>query len=302
MPANIGAVSVKVDDLDGMREEFRAIWDGLESKALPRMVLCHPQTYYDQELTVAWEGAPSKSAFNRLIDSPARREIVRSMAAGQAGVFVLLESGNNEKDKAAAAVVQKALNEFSEEFELPLYAKQAMGLPLDEEVEVTFSLLRIAREDPDEEALMDIVQIGFPESEIGGREPLLSTVFGRGRILPFLVGDDISEDNLFYYLGYLSGNCSCEIKWQNPGFDLLIRSNWYKVLAGEVPPPLPHTSRKVAVTKVTPQRADANAASAASTETSSPLLRNLLIAAGAVLILVAALTAILMRRAGKETV
>jgi hypothetical protein len=312
MPVNVDALSVNVDKMDEISEEVRAVWDSLDDQTLPRMVVCHPRIHYGQELTVAWSGEPSEAVFRRLIDSPARRDIVRKMASGQAGVFVLVESGDREVDDKAAALVQKALDQFAEEFELPPYAKEAMGIPPEEEVEVTFSLLRIARDDPDEKGLMDIIDIGIPETADDRKEPLLSAVFGRGRILPFLVGEEISEDGVFYYLGYLSGNCSCEIKLQNPGFDLLMRSNWYKVLAGEVPPPLPRTVRNVVATEVPTESADVEAsaaaaaeateptAAAAPTESGSPLLRNLLIAAGSVLALVVGLTVVLMRRAGKE--
>ena len=43
---------------------------------------------------------------------------------------------------------------------------------------------------------------------------------------------------------FLSGACSCQVKEQNPGFDLLLSADWNAELFGEgVDPPAPRTTR-----------------------------------------------------------
>jgi hypothetical protein len=51
-------------------------------------------------------------------------------------------------------------------------------------------------------------------------------VFGRGRALEPLIGRGIHPDNIMEVSSYLCGACSCEIKDQNPGIDLLLAANW----------------------------------------------------------------------------
>ncbi len=59
------------------------------------------------------------------------------------------------------------------------------------------------------------------------QEPLVYPVFGRGRSLLPMIGAGIIADNIQEYAEFLVGACSCEIKEQNPGFDLSVAAaNW----------------------------------------------------------------------------
>ena len=48
-----------------------------------------------------------------------------------------------------------------------------------------------------------------------------------------LVGRGINEENIEESCQFLVGACSCEVKSQNPGADLLVRANWESVVADE---------------------------------------------------------------------
>ena len=50
--------------------------------------------------------------------------------------------------------------------------------------------------------------------------------------MPPLIGDGITEDNVLDYTYYICGPCSCQIKYQNPGMDLLVSRDWYAFLEG----------------------------------------------------------------------
>ncbi|RMG02037.1 MAG: hypothetical protein D6741_04315, partial [Planctomycetota bacterium] len=56
--------------------------------------------------------------------------------------------------------------------------------------------------------------------------PAVYAVFGRGRTLPALVGDEINPENMLAVLDFLAGACSCTVKAQNPGCELVFRWNW----------------------------------------------------------------------------
>ena len=57
-------------------------------------------------------------------------------------------------------------------------------------------------------------------------DPIAIPVFGRGRSYFALVGKGINDDNIDEACQFLAGACSCEVKSQNPGVDLLFRVNW----------------------------------------------------------------------------
>jgi hypothetical protein len=76
------------------------------------------------------------------------------------------------------------------------------------------------------------------------REPMVFPIFGRGRKLDALAGKGISTENVEEYCAFLSGPCSCQVKLQNPGLDLLLAAEWESVPGGEkapaqAPPPAP---------------------------------------------------------------
>jgi hypothetical protein len=61
-------------------------------------------------------------------------------------------------------------------------------------------------------------------------EPLVFPVFGRGRSLLPLVGAGITPENIRGSARFLAGACSCQVKEQNPGFDLLVAANWNELI------------------------------------------------------------------------
>ena len=61
---------------------------------------------------------------------------------------------------------------------------------------------------------------------------MLFPAFGKGRVLPPLIGAGISEENALADCGYLCGACSCQVKNQNPGMDILVKADWWTALEG----------------------------------------------------------------------
>jgi hypothetical protein len=71
------------------------------------------------------------------------------------------------------------------------------------------------------------------ESDLADRsEALAFPVFGRGRALWPLVGRGINAKNVQEASEFLVGACSCQVKEQNPGFDLLLSADWDSLLLG----------------------------------------------------------------------
>ena len=58
------------------------------------------------------------------------------------------------------------------------------------------------------------------------KEPMVFAVYGRGRAMPPYVGKGITQANLVDCIAFLAGACSCMVKDENPGVDLLMRWDW----------------------------------------------------------------------------
>jgi hypothetical protein len=162
---------------------------------------------------------------------------------------------------------------------------------------VRFGLLEIAHDDPDEDLLVSALLKSEPDLERYG-EPMAFPVFGRGRALYALVGDGIQEKNIREACQSMLAWCSCEIKALSPGTDLLISADWSRPFGGRMvtDPEIPLTgpsaflqAREPAKTAA-PQRAreparpvavDAAVPAQAPRSGGSPLVRNVLVLAGA---------------------
>ena len=205
-----------------------------------QMALSFPKKPREAEKPPIWQGPFTDEAVQSLVDSPLRRELRKRLLAGESAVWVLIESGDRAKDDKAFASLTAALGEAQSSLKLPdgvVTPSAAAGraqenaevLRSDLPLEIAFSTLRVPRTEAKEAALL--AMLTHLEDDLGSYagEPMVFPVFGRGRALEPLIGAGIHKDNVVEHSGYLCGACSCEVKDQNPGFDLLIAANWSPV-------------------------------------------------------------------------
>jgi hypothetical protein len=228
---NVNVRIVDLDELDADSEEAaadRALYSALGEPALPALAVLYPQSLNIPKPLVS--GPPDREAIGKLLDSPARQELVNRLAAGQTAVWLLLESGKEDQDGAAAALLEDELKKLESELELPeLTTAPEDSLLTSAPLAVGFSLLRVRRDDPAEQALVAML-IGS-ESDLAERnDPMVFPVYGRGRALWGLIGPGITAKNIHDASAFLVGPCSCEVKEQNPGFDLLLAADWDELL------------------------------------------------------------------------
>lgn len=210
------------------------------------------ELYYPPKLRQAadkpiWSAPVSDENVRIMLDSPVRREMRQRLLTGQSAVWLLLESGDAPKDDAAAKVIEAALQAAQEKLKLPdgvitqdeandpkKRRENADVLQSDLPLKIEFSTLRLSRQNAEEAAL--IAMLMHLESDLGDyvKEPMVFPVFGRGRALEPMIGKGIHADNILEASTYLCGACSCEIKEQNPGIDLLMAADWSPVASQEV--------------------------------------------------------------------
>jgi len=198
-----------------------------------------------REPVVAWDQPLTRTAVQGLLDSPVRADVAKRLIAGDAAVWLLLEIGDKAKDDAAFALLEKELGELEKTLMLPL---DPMAGTEDEDdgaaagSGIRFSILRLKRDDPKEAFF--VASLLRTEPDLGEFEaPMVFPVFGRGRALYALVGRGVNIDNIRDACEFLVGACSCQVKAQNPGVDLLMSANWGEVFEGphyveDEPPPL----------------------------------------------------------------
>lgn len=224
-----------VDVADQMSPDHAEIWKQQpQDSALPHLVLRYPRsTGVRADILTA---PLAKAAALNLTNSPARTEILQRLGEGQSAVWVLLESGDAAMDDAAAKLVQDRLEYLTGVLSLPELDDQDIANGLvsvgQDELRLDFSLIRVSRQDAQEATL--IATLMGSEDDLNGlvKEPMVFPVFGRGRALYALIGKGIKAETIEEAATFLIGKCSCQVKEQNPGIDLLFTADWKKLAKG----------------------------------------------------------------------
>lgn len=221
-------VLVRTVDLDGEApEDLRRLFESQKDARAPWMVARFPSSSGIREPVVSQALTPESLA--ALLDSPARAETARRLASGESAVWLLLESGDKAADDAAEKLLQERLEYLASVMTLPKLDESDIANGLvsvaEEDLRLDFSLLRVSRADAAETALVRMLLLS-EEGLDGLDEPMVFPVFGRGRALYALAGAGIRQEMIESAAAFLVGKCSCQVKEQNPGVDLLMTADW----------------------------------------------------------------------------
>ncbi|MGH7127963.1 MAG: hypothetical protein ACREIV_05305, partial [Planctomycetaceae bacterium] len=329
--ANVRITTADLDTLDRLDPPgeadlaLLALWESQQTDTLPWMIIRYPAAARKE--TIVWSGEPSRSVVEQLFRSPIRQQIARQLLTGHTAVWVMLESGDGTKDDAAFAKLQERLDHAEGTLKLPEIAEEdiAAGLVSVDPtlLKISFPLVRLSRDDPAERMFVEMLLGTEPDlrsAEFAG-EPMVFPIFGRGRALYALIGAGINEETIAIACETLVGPCTCQVKDENPGTDLLMAVDWDNLVqstlhtdkplpplpglavATETEPsperlpseasietePLPDPPRERAVDEPAAHSAPDHPAEPAVAEVSerriSPLVRNLLIAGGVIITL-----------------
>ena len=221
-------------DIDGrMDPNVRKVWEARKADPLPWVALLHPGV--DDAAT--WTGRLEAESFRGVLDSPARKEVVRRIMSAESAVWLLIESGEKAKDDAAAAMLAAELPKLEKSIELPILGEDDPPLRSKLPLKLAFSMLRVARTDPAEGVFVEILLRGYK----GPTGPMIVPVIGRARAVWALAGEALKAESVADLAEFVTGSCSCEVKELNPGFDLLVSADWEALLelgGPAEPPPL----------------------------------------------------------------
>ena len=234
--AEDAAIDLIVADLDASpNAALKNFWDAAPGASLPWMVVRYPEFLGVAENI--WAVPLSRESAAAAVDSPLRRQIARDLIQGESAVFLLLECGNREKDDAAAKLLETQLAQLEKTLELPQSAPGQWNDPVYDEkgppaMRLGFCVVRLSRTDPAEQFFVRMILGPKPPPQSAG-EPVVFPIFGRGRALCAIMGEDLTADRIGEEAAFLVGPCSCIVKEQNPGIDLLIAVDWDAALEGQ---------------------------------------------------------------------
>lgn len=180
-----------------------------------------------------WHGTLTEADRLSIFQSPARTEVRNRLLAGHSVVWLLIGSKDDQKTRRARELAEETFKTLAPKITLP----EGIGLPgselyADVPLVLRFSLLEIDPADPNEAFLVRLLS-GLRLEAFEQGEPLLIPVFGRGRALEVIPARDMSARLMEELTVFLSGACSCQVKEQNPGFDLLMDADWDGELFGD---------------------------------------------------------------------
>lgn len=222
--ANLTVRMVDVDE--PMDAVLRRLWEGVREAELPCLALRYPRQAPGQP--PAWTAPLNPENCGFLMDSPARKAAVERLIEGDSGVWLFLESGNAAEDMAAATRLNALLAVMNEKLKLSTDTTETVPqveTSRIDELRVAFPMVRVSRKDPAEAALVSML-LGTEPGLYDLSEPMAFPVFGRGRALYALVGKGINQDTVEEACRFLIGSCSCQVKDENPGVDLLMSAKW----------------------------------------------------------------------------
>ena len=219
--ANLSVSNVNVSA--EMPESLRALWAAQANPTLPWMVLRYPRKTRIE--LPAWAGPLSAEMVGALLESPARQEIGQRLLRGDAVVWLLLESGDQRRDDETARLLEAELRKLEQSLVLPEPSPLDPPINTNLPLKIVFSTLRLVRTNAAESMLVNLL-LNWNTNLVAEKEAMLFPIFGRGRVVPPAIGEEIEPEAIREAAEFLTGPCSCEVKEMNPGYDLLLSANW----------------------------------------------------------------------------
>jgi hypothetical protein len=158
--------------------------------------------YYENRLFTRYD---NPSQLNNLTSSPLREKVASELMAGKLCVMVYLRTDNKEKDDKGLQALKNAIAGSPFGSIIPI-----VEISRNNKEEIHFASLLLSVED-------DLKSI---------QEPMLFGVFGRFKALEPLLGKGITEENITLMIDFLTAECSCLIKDDLPGTDILFTNIW----------------------------------------------------------------------------
>jgi len=238
-PSNVRLIVIDVTDEEKLKYIPEVVLKSRQKHAKDKQPLFVVYTSWGVELHV---GKLDAATLRAMVDSPMRQQIGKQFHKGNATVMLILKSSDEKANKQAAKVARQLVAKanageimVSSEFDyMPpppppegSDGPSAEDQPAEPEPEkMKIAVLELSRGDKNEKWLLRSLLAVEPDLDKFADKPMVFPIYGRGRVLPPYIGKGIHLDNLVDCASFLGGACSCMIKDQNPGVDLLMQWDW----------------------------------------------------------------------------
>jgi len=197
-------------------------------------------------------GRLDEAKVKAMVASPARTKMTELLAEGNITVLMILTGPNADENQRAEKVAGEVVDVIVSG-EIPVgvdpvgygpempYDDNEQGDDEDGEEEddgngdedskgrAKIAMLKVSRTDAAEEWLVRTLLSIEPDLDEFPDDTMIFAAYGRGRAMPPYIGKGITPDNLIDCVMFLAGACSCMVKDQNPGMDLLMQCDWNTV-------------------------------------------------------------------------
>jgi hypothetical protein len=227
----------KKEHLDGLPKPVVEAWKKHDDGSGPVHIVFTP---WAVEL---FAGRLDAKTIKAMVDSPARKRLGELLQEGHATVWLILTGADADaNERAEKTVADFCADVTAGKIEAPpdpdddIPPEQSSTGDPDQAPDnggekaasskLSVAVLKVSRTDAAETWLVRSLLAVAPDLPKNDKEPMVFAVFARGRAMPPLVGKGVTVENLTDCLMFLAGPCSCMVKDQNPGADLLMRWDW----------------------------------------------------------------------------
>lgn len=187
---------------DVLRKELNGANIMFSELKSPNTSLPYYALIYENRLFSRYSGIQELTG---LASSPLRKKIAADLMAGNLCVLLYLETGNQEKDSKGLEAIKKTLE-----------VSPFGGI---------VTVVQLNRNNIAEKHFISML-LNVEDDLKGINEPMLFGIFGKFKALEPLVSKGISVENIDLMLGFLTADCSCLIKEDLPGTDILFAGIW----------------------------------------------------------------------------
>ena len=185
-------------------------------------------------------GRLDEAKVKAMVASPARTKMAELLAEGNITVLMVLTGPNADENQRAEKVAGEVVDQITSG-EIPVGIDPGgfgPEMPYDDNEEgddkedgdskgkAKIAVLKVSRTDAAEEWLVRMLLSVEPDLDEFSDDTMIFAAYGRGRAMPPYIGKGITADNLIDCVMFLAGACSCMVKDQNPGMDLLMQCDW----------------------------------------------------------------------------
>lgn len=174
-----------------------------------------------------WQSAVTLDAVEKVLTSPVREGVAEALIEGRMAVWLWLGSGDRQRDEAARNVLERELKTLSDTLvDAGLYELE----DLHEETRSgrsPFVVIDLVRDDPDEAFLVAMLLNLESDLKQFEDQPMVFPVYGRGLVMPVLVGRGIHSGTIGRVVEFLVQDCAeCDLEAGMSGLELLMSIQW----------------------------------------------------------------------------